>query len=93
MVNRDMGRLIDVDVALDLKNKDMNWVYDLEDLEEYLAGVPTVDAEPVIHCKDCKYAHMTYGGYCKYCDVFPELEEVYFPGDFYCRFAEKKEEK
>lgn len=44
-------RLIDADMALELKDKDMNWVYDLTDLDQFLAGIPTADAEPVRHGK------------------------------------------
>lgn len=44
-------RLIDADMALELKDKDMNWVYDLTDLDQFLAGVPTAEAELVRHGK------------------------------------------
>ena len=44
-------RPIDADEALRLKDEDLNWVYDLTDLEEFLAGVPTLDVEPVKHGK------------------------------------------
>lgn len=49
--------------------------------------------EPFVYCKDCKYAYLTYDGFCKSCDKFPELEEPYFPGDFYCASGERKEDK
>ena len=44
-------RLIDADMALELKDKDMNLVYDLTDLDQFLAGVPTAEAELVRHGK------------------------------------------
>ena len=44
-----MSRYIDVDLTLELKDKDMNWVYDLTDLEDFLAGVPTADVVEVRH--------------------------------------------
>lgn len=48
-------RLIDADAALEIsKNDKFMWVYDLTDLEEFLAGVPTVDAVEVVRCKDCE---------------------------------------
>ena len=46
--------------------------------------------EEIIRCKDCKYSHMTYDGECKYCDMWDET--LYLPGDFFCAFAEKREE-
>ena len=46
----------------------------------------------VVCCKDCKYAHLDYSGCNKYCDRFPELEDPYFPSDFYCGFAEAKDD-
>lgn len=42
-------RPIDADEALRMRDEDLNWVYDLTDLEEFLAGVPTLDVEPVKH--------------------------------------------
>ena len=53
---------------------------------------PTVDAVEVVRCKDCKYAHMTYGGECKYCDVWEAEGEMYLDGDFYCAFGERRED-
>lgn len=41
-----MPRYIDAELAIELKDKDLNWVYDLEDLEDFLAGVPTADVVP-----------------------------------------------
>lgn len=53
---------------------------------------PTIDAVPVVRCKDCKYAHMTYSGECKYCDMWKEDgEALYLDGDFFCAYGERKE--
>lgn len=41
-----MARYFSEQTLLDMKYKDMNCVYDLSDLEEYLAGVPTADVVP-----------------------------------------------
>lgn len=49
--------------------------------------------EPVVYCLECKYAHLTYDKKCKICDKFPELEEPYFPRNFYCGYGERKEDK
>ena len=50
-----------------------------------------VKIEPVIYCRECRHAHMTADGrFCKNCDKFPELNDVYFDKKFYCGFEEKK---
>ena len=42
-----MARYIDADDAIRLSKEDkLAWVYDLTDLEEFLAGVPTADVVP-----------------------------------------------
>lgn len=58
-----------------------------------IVGAPTIDAVPIVRCKDCRYAHMTYGGECKYCDFWQEDggEALYLDGDFYCAAGERKE--
>ena len=52
---------------------------------------PSTVAE-IIHCKECKFAHMTTGGECKYCDVWFPDESEYLDGDYYCASAERREE-
>ena len=56
--------------------------------------VPTVDAEMVVRCRDCKYAHMTCSGECKYCDFWQEEggDSLYLDGDFYCAAGERRDE-
>lgn len=44
-----MERYFSEQTLLDMRDKDMNHVYDLTDLEEYLAGVPTADVQEVRH--------------------------------------------
>lgn len=54
-----------------------------------IENLPSVQPE-IIYCRDCKYAHMTYNGECKYCDIwFPE-ESAYVSGNHYCASAEKR---
>lgn len=45
----------------------------------------------IIRCKDCKYAHMTYNGECKYCDIWFPDEKTYTSGDYFCGSAERRE--
>ena len=57
---------------------------------DILKGAPSID---IVRCKECKYAHMTYGGDCKYCDMWKDDEdgciELYLDGDFYCAYGER----
>ena len=49
----------------------------------------------IVRCKECKHAHMTYGGDCKYCDMWKDDDdfciELYLDGDFYCAYGERKD--
>lgn len=51
--------------------------------------------QELIRCKECKHAHMTYDGLCKYCDTWKDddgnLLELYLDGDYYCADGERKE--
>ena len=53
---------------------------------------PTIE---IIRCRECKYAHMTYGGECKYCDMWKDEDdnymELYLDGDYYCASGERRE--
>lgn len=61
------------------------------DWAEYmLEDAKPADVVPVVRCEDCKFAHMTYGGECKYCDVWESEESLYLDGDFFCAFGERK---
>lgn len=45
----------------------------------------------IIHCKDCKYAHITYNGEVKYCDVWSPEEPIYMDANNnFCSIAERK---
>ena len=52
----------------------------------FLLASPTVDAVPVIRCKDCK--HMHEDGVESYCDDSGR----YIDGTGFCKWAERKEE-
>lgn len=59
-------------------------------LADAVKQIPTVDAVPVIRCKDCKFRYWDdfLERYC--CEYFVEGVEA-LPNDF-CSYAEKKEE-
>ena len=50
---------------------------------EWIDKVPTVDAVPVVQCKDCAVPHNKYTG-------CPELNGLVTPSDFFCPFGEQK---
>ena len=69
-----------------------------------IVEVPSYSAEfkgirevgELIRCKECKHAHMTYGGDCKHCDMWKDDDdfslELYLDGDFYCAYGEREGE-
>ena len=59
-----MGRYIDAELALKLKDKDMNYVYDLYDLEDFLAGVPAAN---VVEVKHGEWKRVECGTICTQC--------------------------
>lgn len=53
------------------------------------------EAKELVECKDCIYARMTINGdSAKYCLAWQDsiMDSLYLPADFYCGFAERKEE-
>lgn len=50
-------------------------------LKEALDRVPTIDAEPVIRCKDCEY----YNGEDKYC-----VNDIFAKSNGYCMYGRGK---
>ena len=56
----------------------------LVDVVEFLDDMPTVDAVPVVRCKDCAVPHNMYTG-------CPKLNGLVTPPDFYCPFGERKD--
>ena len=63
------------------------------DMVDVLGDVPTIEAVPVIRCKDCKHYTEEYSAYCactlQGCD-FGNIRAVE-PDDF-CSYGERKEE-
>lgn len=95
-------RLIDAD-ALDLAFAEMrfstvgklkhwgdreDWCLHGEEIEELIESAPTIDAVPVVRCKDCEYSYdeISYlccsHGVCVDCEV---------PPNFYCAEGKRKE--
>ena len=97
-----MSRYIDSD-RIDLKNylmhKDGKVLYS----DDFFAGIkwvldridemPSID---IVRCGECRYAHMTYDGQCKYCDQITDdngnVVEVYYDGSHFCSDGEREGE-
>ena len=62
------------------------------------AIIQTSTAKELIQCKDCIYARMTINGdSAKYCLAWQDgdalmMDSLYLPADFYCAYADRKEE-
>lgn len=98
-----MPRLIDADalekklheLALDEWNQKASttWSNALLECEDMVYNAPTVDAIPVVRCKDCKhnYHNMIPSGEAEYgCTKCIELP---ITADFYCSWAERREDE
>ena len=85
-----MTRLIDADAAIGgVKNRcigQSNVVKVEHSIISMLYMMPTVDAVPVVRCKDCKWYYRG-GATCMYWDGENNMH-----GDDYCSRAERKEE-
>ena len=64
----------------------------LEAVRSLLDILPAADVAEIVRCKDCKYAHMTMDGECKYCDIWFPDEKKYMDGNYYCASWERKDE-
>lgn len=65
------------------------------DVLDAVEDFPAADVRPVVRCKECKHAHMTHDGLCKYCDMMAERgadDALYLPGDWFCADGVKREE-
>ena len=57
---------------------------------DMISDAPTVDAVPVIRCKDCKYSSDDYGDGDCYCDL--SVKYIGKDWNHFCSWAERKEE-
>ena len=62
-----------------------------QDIEEWLNNSPTIDAVPVVRCKDCKHAWIHPCGYV-YCHRDGRnAYEMTFNLDSFCSYGERKD--
>lgn len=62
--------------------------YDIEIItKSKIDNAPTMDAVPIVHCKDCKWYNNQH--LCIQLSRFGSIEPL---ADFYCAFGEREEE-
>ena len=51
--------------------------------------------ERIVRCRDCKFAIINSLGDCKYCEKFWDSDgnaQLNLPGDFFCKWGERRSE-
>lgn len=71
-------RLIDADVLMDniSKKPSLNLFIHAKNIEAAIDETPTIDAEPVVRCKDCKHYS------CGTCEQIEYIMDGYYRGTF-----------
>lgn len=81
------------ELVIDVDEEEYDWIKGLSDSLVKIINLPSAEPE-IIRCRECKYAHLTYGGDCKYCDKWLDDDDfqltLYLDGDFYCGYAERR---
>ena len=84
-------RLIDADALkrnmFDYAPPEMVW--DRDDINHKIDEMPTIDAVPVVRCKDCKHSYDSPGGWT--CSHGVCVDSI-VPETFYCKYGERKQE-
>ena len=84
-------RLIDADALMDETNSD--GAYGYVDAKQ-ISKAPTVDAVPVVRCRDCKHHYWEqepcHGKSVHYCKL-PHMRGVEVFKEFFCYYGERKE--
>lgn len=79
-------RLIDAESETLIKQINLNFGSVNRFIVKWLLNnAPTVDAVPVVRCKDCSVPHNKWTG-------CPRLNGLVPPPDFYCAFGERRKE-
>lgn len=63
----------------------MKW-YDIMGVDEVVDRAPTVDAVPVVRCKDCKYYHQTF------CEIWSKYGTIQTREQGFCYMAERRDD-
>ena len=89
-----MARLIDADRAMGIIHNQGSAHPDAYHLTNYatlmLREAPTVDAVPVVRCRDCKHWHKDTV-FCGYMSYDEASERVNWYADDFCSYGERKD--
>ena len=77
-------RLGDLDA---FKMEDFRHCLDCDSIMQVIKYAPTIDAVPVVRCKDCKYLHEADFKYVQHC----VLNEHQVDADDFCSYGERKD--
>ena len=69
--------------------------FDCDDCDiAFVMAIEALKQPELVRCKDCRFAHRTYDGACKQCEQIKDDDDVmltvYFPGDHYCAYGERR---
>lgn len=92
-----MARLIDADAVIRHKRKMSGADFGGEFWDEAvlasdIKNAPTIDAVPVVRCKDCKHWHKDTV-FCGYMSYGEASERVNWYANDFCSYGERKEDK
>lgn len=85
------------EIIVSVPSEQFEWFMDRFDGDVLMFGYQVTGE--IVRCKDCKFAALNSLGECKYCEKFwrPDVDgygadpQVNLPGDFFCKFGERKE--
>ena len=75
--------------AIDAGNLSIDTVDSTVEILRILDAAPTVDAVPVVRCRECKHSYESVSGLC--CTMGPCVDCI-VPEDFYCSYGEREED-
>ena len=90
-----MARLIDADAIIDFidmghTRSPLETCFSERDVVDMLESAPTVDAVPVVRCRDCKHWHKDTV-FCGYMSYGEASERVNWYADDFCSYGERKD--
>lgn len=74
----------------DKEHANKHFLNGIETVLEYAELLPTVDAVPVVRCKDCKYSYADLEGLC--CTYGPPVDCI-VPSDYGCVYGKRRKAK
>lgn len=71
----------DADVCAEYADESCEWGFSRDKIKEIIGKIPSIDAEPVIRCRDCAVPHNQQTG-------CPKLNGLVTTPDFFCAYGE-----